>query len=63
MTLFKFLAEIARPSACRTWLERYIVEVFAAGPTQAREIVAFSLSESEQIVSCHVGQPDYLRVA
>jgi hypothetical protein len=47
----RHLLEIERTSSCRTWRERFFVEVRAVAVDEALEQVLFSLSASETIVS------------
>jgi len=46
----KHMIEVERDSACRTWVERFFVEVNAATLGDAHALVSFSLSEAERIV-------------
>ena len=59
----RYVLEIERPSACHTWFERFIVDVRASDTQDALEQIAFSLDESERVVSCVVDQPDFLQAA
>jgi len=55
----RHLIEIERVSRCRTWTERFLVEVRAATVEDALRQVRFSLGNSETIVpGNHCGYPE-----
>ena len=49
--------------ACRTWFERFFIDVRASHAQDALEQIAFSLDKSERVVSCVADQPDFLEAA
>src|SRR5262245_46616664 len=58
----RYIVEIERPSACNTWMERFLVEVRSFREQDALERLAFSLDECERIVSC-ISDPSHYRDA
>ena len=59
----RFVLEVERQSVCRTWSERFLVQVQAVSVKHAQAMVAFGLEDAESIVSCVAEAPDYSAAA